>query len=42
MCKQLTAVCMEYNEERRRQRLVKIAALTIAAIESVDRKPIIL
>lgn len=36
--KQMTALSMEYNDDRRRKRFVKIAALAMAAVESIDRK----
>jgi hypothetical protein len=38
--KQLTSLSMEYEEVRRRRRFIKIAALAIAAVESMDRKAI--
>ncbi len=36
--KQLTALSMEGTDHARRDRLVKVAALAVAAIESMDRK----
>jgi hypothetical protein len=36
--KQMTNASMAHNEAKRRENLVKIAALAFAAIESMDRK----
>ncbi len=36
--KQLTALSMEGTDNARRERLVKVAALAVAAMQSMDRK----
>lgn len=36
--KQLTLLSFEHDDQARRERFVKVAALALAAIESIDRK----